>query len=56
MTAWGPQHLSSARFTQSWGQSLRVTPTTSWPCSSRSAAVAEESTPPLMPTRTRVFR
>ena len=40
MTAWGPQHLSSARLTQSWGQSLRVTPTTSNPCSIAQAAAA----------------
>src|SRR5437868_15299790 len=30
-------------------------PITSWPCSFRSAAAAEESTPPLMATTTRVF-
>src|SRR5712664_1902534 len=54
-TACGPQHLSSARLTQSCGQSLRVMPTTSYPCSSSNAAAAEESTPPLMPTTTRSF-
>src|SRR3984957_11203688 len=55
MTACGPQHLSSARLTQSCGQSFNVIPTTSYPCSSNKAAAAEESTPPLMPTTTRVF-
>src|SRR5271170_2935526 len=55
MTACGPQHLSSARFTQSCGQSFSVMPTTSYPCSSNNAAAAEESTPPLMPTTTRVL-
>src|SRR6202034_2366661 len=55
MTACGPQHLSSARLTQSCGQSFKVIPTTSYPCSSNNAAAAEESTPPLMPTTTRVF-
>src|SRR4249920_1817725 len=33
--------------------SLRVTPVTSCPCSSRRAAATEESTPPLIATRTR---
>src|ERR1700759_5403571 len=54
-TACGPQHLSSARFTQSCGHSFNVMPTTSYPCSNKSAAAAEESTPPLIPTTTRVF-
>src|SRR5512136_2826667 len=31
-----------------------ATPNTSWPCAERSAALAEESTPPDMATRTRV--
>ncbi len=30
-----------------------VTPVTSWPCSRSSAAATEESTPPLMATKTR---
>src|SRR4029077_7486367 len=30
-----------------------VMPTTSWPCSTSSAAATEESTPPLMPTTMR---
>src|SRR5699024_7936574 len=30
-------------------------PTTSYPCSFKSKAVTEESTPPLIPTTTRVF-
>src|SRR5215831_7035552 len=34
-------------------QSLRVVPTTSWPCSTSSAAATEESTPPDMATMTR---
>src|SRR3954470_24892803 len=55
ITACGPQHLSSARLTQSCGQSFRVMPTTSYPCASNKAAAAEESTPPLMPTTTRTF-
>src|SRR5258707_7585298 len=54
-TACGPQHLSSARETQSCGQTFMVTPITSWPCSLRSQAATDESTPPLMPSRTRVW-
>jgi 23S rRNA pseudouridine2605 synthase len=34
---------------------LRVNPMTSWPWAWSSTAVAEESTPPLIPTSTRVF-
>src|SRR5262245_62795341 len=37
------------------GQTRSVTPTTSKPCSTSSAAATEESTPPLMPTITRSF-
>src|SRR5262245_26228217 len=37
------------------GQTRRVTPPTSKPCSASSAAATEESTPPLMPTTTRSF-
>src|SRR5688572_30602851 len=55
ITACGPQHLSSARDTQSCGQSLRVIPITSYPCSSKSRAAAEESTPPLNPITTRLL-
>ena len=35
------------------GQTRKVTPTTSWPCSSNRAAATDESTPPLMPTTMR---
>src|SRR6266540_7499150 len=35
------------------GQTRSVTPTTSYPCSTSSAAATEESTPPLMPTTIR---
>ncbi len=55
ITACGPQHLSSTRDTQSCGHSLSVMPTTSYPCSTSNAAAADESTPPLIPTTTRVF-
>src|SRR5215470_2942360 len=37
------------------GQTRSVTPTTSKPCSTSSAAATEESTPPLIPTITRSF-
>ncbi len=35
--------------------SLSVAPTTSWPASARMAAATEESTPPDMATRIRIF-
>src|SRR5712691_493998 len=35
------------------GHTRRVTPTTSYPCSTSRAAATEESTPPLMPTTMR---
>ena len=37
------------------GQTLSVTPTTSWPACLSSAAVTEVSTPPDMPTMTRAI-
>src|ERR1700722_11408540 len=49
----GPQHLSSAREMQSWGQTFIVTPMTSYPCCLSRWAATEESTPPDMPTTTR---
>src|SRR5215470_12273150 len=52
-TAWGPQHLSSAREIQSWGQTFIVTPTTSQPCSRSKYPATLESTPPLIPSKTR---
>src|SRR3954470_14301557 len=56
-TACGPQHLSSAREIQSCGQTFMVTPTTSYPCSRNKYPATLESTPPLMPSKTRcLFR
>src|SRR3982750_4800146 len=52
-TAWGPQHLSSARDRQSCGQTFIVTPTTSYPCCCKRNPATEESTPPDMPRTTR---
>src|SRR5436309_15774760 len=52
-TACGPQHLSSAREIQSCGQTFIVTPTTSKPCSRSKYPATLESTPPLMPSKTR---
>src|SRR5215831_2069957 len=54
-TACGPQHLSSAREMQSCGQTFIVTPTTSYPCSRNKYPATLESTPPLIPSRTRCF-
>src|SRR4029077_11570132 len=51
----GPQHLSSAREMQSCGQTFMVTPMTSKPCCLSKWAATLESTPPLMPTRTRLL-
>src|SRR4030095_12854653 len=52
-TACGPQHLSSAREIQSCGQTFIVTPMTSYPCSRSKYPATLESTPPLMPSKTR---
>src|SRR5437773_12163344 len=51
--ACGPQHLSSAREMQSCGHTFMVTPMTSYPCSRSKYAATLESTPPLIPRRTR---
>src|SRR5215472_18233937 len=51
--ACGPQHLSSALEIQSCGQTFIVTPTTSQPCSRSKYPATLESTPPLIPSKTR---
>src|SRR5437868_11396634 len=51
--ACGPQHLSSAREMQSCGHTFIVTPMTSYPSSRSKYAATLESTPPLIPRRTR---
>src|SRR6266850_4556066 len=53
--AWGPQHLSSAREIQSCGHTFMVTPMTSYPCSRNKYPATLESTPPLIPSKTRCF-
>src|SRR3990170_26961 len=55
-TASVPQHAPKRRSGSAGsrqGQTRIVTPTTSKPCSTRSAAATDESTPPLMPTTMR---
>src|SRR5262249_31057789 len=54
-TASLPQQLPKrcARSSASRGQTRMVTPMTSAPCSTSSAAATDESTPPLMPTTMR---
>src|SRR6266481_2080302 len=53
--ACGPQHLSSAREMQSCGHTFIVTPTTCQPCSRKRYPATLESTPPLIPSKTRRF-
>ena len=55
-TVSGEQQLPKRRVASSdsrHGQTRSVTPTTSWPASTSSAAATDESTPPLMPTTMR---
>src|SRR5689334_5546673 len=55
-TVSGEQQLPNLRAASSGscqGQTRSVTPTTSWPCSTSSAAATDESTPPLIPTTMR---
>src|SRR5690349_1556903 len=58
-TAPNAQHASSRWISGMFGrsgQTLRVTPITSWPACLSRAAVTELSTPPDMPTMTRAMR
>src|SRR6266404_8828205 len=57
-TVSGEQQLPNFRVDSSGsrhGHTRSVTPITSTPCSTRSAAATDESTPPLMPTTMRSF-